>query len=228
MASIEGPKDTVQKIKFKGDQKDKLRNYLSQELHTCELERGRMLEKCKAWVQQANSRRLDKTARGRDAQIDMPLTRQRMMQNSARLLNPIFQQDVLFIAKPRNPIIEDLARQVEELVDWISDNIDYQTICDEWVEQFQTFPLGAIKTPFIQETERIKKWVEIRDTDEYNQRKLDGQKVTLRKLKDGSEKYFLEVDEEVPVRVGAFPEVVPFEDFIVPMSAVDVRTADWV
>ena len=93
MATIEGPKDTVQQIKFKGDQKDKLREYLRKELHECELERGRLLDKCKAWVQQANSRRLRKDIGPRDSNIDMPLTRQRMMQNSSRLMNPIFQQE---------------------------------------------------------------------------------------------------------------------------------------
>jgi len=228
MPSIEGPKDVVQQIRFKSDQKDKLREYLRKELHEQELDRGRLIEKCKAWTQQANSRRLRKDVGPRDSNIDMPLTRKRMMQNSARLTNPICQQDILFIAKPRNPVVEDLARAVERLLDYVWDNIDYRTLFDEWIEQFQVFPFGVVKTPFIYETERIKKWVEVGDTDEYNQRKLDGQKVTARRLKDGTERYFLEVDEEVPVRVGAFPEVVPFEDFIVPMSAVDVRTADWV
>ena len=229
-----GPKDTVQKLKLNDEQKTELREYLKKELNTCEIERGRLLEKCKAWVQQANSRRKRKDVKARDSNIDMPLTRQRMMQNSARLLNPIFQHDILLIAKPRNPEMDDLAKSVERLVDFISDGIDYRTVCDEWIEQFQTFPFGVLKTPFIQETERIKRWKELAGDgefgaiDEYNQRKLDGQKVVVRRLKDGSEKYFLEVDEEVPIRVGAFPEVVPFEDFIVPMSAVDVRTADWV
>jgi hypothetical protein len=237
MAIVEGgPKDTVQKLKLNEEQREKLRDYLKKELNTCEIERGRLLDKCKAWVQQANSRRQRKDVKARDSNIDMPLTRQRMMQNSARLLNPIFQQDILFVARPRNPQMEDIARSVENLVDFISDGIDYRTVCDEWIEQFQTFPFGVLKTPFIAETERIKKWQEITGSpeegtgpiDEYNQRKLDGQKVVVRRLEDGTERYYLEVDEEVPVRVGAFPEVVPFEDFIVPMSAVDVRTADWV
>jgi hypothetical protein len=236
MPNIEGPKDTVQRIKFKPEQKDKLREYLRKELSNTEGERSRLLEKCKLWAQQAASRRQRKGVKSRESNIDMPLTRQMMMQNSARLLNPIFQQDVLFIANPRNPVVEDMARAVERLNDYISDNIDYQSLCDEWVEQFQTFPFGVVKTPFIQETERVKRWKELTGSpkegtgpiDEYNKRKLDGQKVTLRKLEDRSEKYFLEVDEEVPVRVGAFPEVIPFEDFIVPMSAADVRTADWV
>lgn len=236
MANIEGPRDSVQKIKFTGDQKDKLRHYLQQELSNTEGERSRLLDKCKAWAKQANSRRQRSDLKSRDSNIDMPLTRQRMMQNSARLLNPIFQQDILFVAKPRNPVVEDMARAVEKLNDYISDNIPYRPLCEEWIEQFQTFPFGVVKTPFIQETERIIRWQELtgnpeEDTgplDEYNLRKLDGQKVTLRRLKDGTEKYYLEVDEEVPVRVGAYPEVVPFEDFIVPMSAVDVRTADWV
>jgi len=235
VANIEGPKDSVQQIKFKGDQKDKLREYLRKELSVTEGERSRMLDKCKAWVAQANSRRMRKDVKARDSNIDMPLTRQSMMQNSSRLLNPIFQQDVLFIAKPRNPVVEDMARAVEKLNDYISDGIPYRTLCDEWIEQFQTFPFGVVKTPFIYETERVVRWKELEGSmeeglaplDDYNMRKLDGQKVILRKLKDGTEKYFIEIDEEVPVREGAFPEVVPFEDFIVPMSAVDVRTADW-
>lgn len=234
MPLTEGPKDTVQKLKLSGEQRDKLREYLKKELNTCELERGKLLDKCRSWTQQANSRRRRKDAKPRESNIDMPLTRQRMMQNSARLLNPIFQQDLLFIAKPRNPQMQDMARSVEGLIDYIWDGIDSRTVCDEWVEQFQTFPFGVLKTPFIYETERVKQWKELQGDDvmgpmdEYNARKLDGQKVVARKLKDGQERYFLEVDEEVPIRVGAFPEVVPFEDFIVPMSAVDVRTADWV
>ena len=229
MADIEGSKETVRHIKFKGDQKEKLREYLRQELANNEGERGRMLKKCRDWVAQANSRRTRKDVKSRDSNIDMPLTRQRMMQNSARLLNPIFQQDVLFIANPRNPAVEDMARAVEDLNDYISDSIDYRSVCEDWIEQFQTFPFGVVKTPFIQETERVIQWRELQGgLDEYNERKLEGQRVTLRELQDGTERYFLEVDEEVPVRVGAFPEVVPFEDFIVPMSAVDVRTADWV
>jgi hypothetical protein len=227
LALTEGPKYSVEQIKFSGDGKEKLKNYLSQELSNVEGERGRLLDKCKLWAQQANSRRPRKNIGPKDANIDMPLTRQRMMQNSARLLNPIFQQDALFIAKPRNPVVEDLARAVEKMVDYVSDGIDYRTICDEWVEQFQTFPFGVIKTPFIYETERIKKWVEIADFEEANLRKLDGQKVS-RKLANGEEKFFVEVDEEVPVREGVYPEIIPFEDFIVPMSAADIRTADWV
>ncbi len=229
LADIEGPKDSVRHIRFKGDQKDKLREYLRKELSQNEGERGRMLAKCRSWSEQANSRRVRKDLKARDANIDMPLTRQRMMQNSARLLNPIFQQDVLFIANPRNPAVEDMARAVEDLNDYISDSIDYRSVCDEWIEQFQTFPFGVVKTPFIQETERVIQWRELQGgLDEYNERKLEGQRVTLRELQDGTERYFLEVDEEVPTRVGAFPEVVPFEDFIVPMSALDVRTSDWI
>jgi len=236
MASLDVPKDSVQRIKFTADQKDKLREYLRKELSVTDGDRTRMLEKCKLWVQQANSRRGRKGVKARDANIDMPMTRQRMMQNSSRLLNPIFQQDLLYVAKPRNPKVEDMARAVERLTDYVFDQIDCRSLCDEWVEQFQTFPFGVIKTPFVYETERVIRWKELRGNpelgegpiDEYNQRKLDGQKVIVRRLEDGTEKYFMEIDEEVPVRVGCFPEVVPFEDFIVPMSAVDVRTADWV
>ena len=227
MSSIEGPKDTVRRIKFTGDKKEKLRGYLQKELERTMSERSKMIENCKAWAKQANSRRKRKDAKARDSQLDMPLTRQRMMQNSARLMNPIFQQDRLYVAKPRNPAIEEIALEVEKVIDYQSDQIDYRSLCDEWIEQFQTFPLGVVKTPFVIETERNIKWQELQGgLEEYNERKLNGEPVVLRKLQDGNERYFIEVDEEVPIRVGTFPEVVPFEDFICPLSTVDVRTAD--
>jgi len=235
MASLSAPKDTVREVKFAKDKKDKLKLYLDKEINECTGDREGLLKKCKAWVEQANSRRRRQGASIRDSNIDMPMTRQAMMQNSARLLNPIFQQDLLFVAKARNPQAEDMARSVESVVDYISDQIDYRTVCSDWVEQFQTFPVGFVKTPFVIETERVMSWKELRGDpeqgvgplDDYNTRKLDGQKVTVRKLEDGTEKYFIEVDEEVPVRVGAFPEIVPFEDIFFPLSAVDIRTADW-
>ena len=231
MSSIEGPKDTVRRIKFGAGKKEKLRNYLQKELERTMSERSKMIENCKAWAKQANSRRKRKGARARDAQIDMPLTRQRMMQNSARLMNPIFQQDRLYVAKPRNPAVEDIALEVEKVIDYQSDQIDYRSLCDEWIEQFQTFPLGVVKTPFIIETERNIKWKELQGgVEEYNARILDDQSPNpvRRELEDGNVRYFIEVDEEVPIRVGTYPEVVPFEDFICPLSTVDVRTADWI
>lgn len=236
MARADAPKDTVRPVKFGIDRKEKLREYLSKELEDTLADREGLMRKCKAWVEQANSRRKRNDASARNAQIDMPLTRQRMMQNSARLLNPIFQQDMLFVAKARNPKAEDIARSVERVNDYISDQIDYRSLCNDWVEQFQTFPFGAVKTPFVFETERVIRWKElegdpqagIAPLDDFNQRKLDGQKVTLRQLVDGGERYFLEVDDEIPVYIGALPEIVPFEDFIIPQSAADVRSADWV
>ena len=229
MASANAPKDTVREVKFSAEQKEKLRDYLTKEIKNCQNDREELMRKCRLWVEQANSRRDAKPAFSCDANIDMPLTRQRMMQNSARLLNPIFQQDVLFVSKPRNPVVEDMARALENLIDYISDQIDYRSLCDDWVEQFQTFPLGVVKTPFVYETERVLRWQELKGgLDDYNLRKLNGEKVTIRKLEDGTEKYFIEVDEDVTVRVGAFPEVVPFEDFFIPRCSTDIRTADWV
>ena len=105
MPNIEGPRDSVQRIEFKEGQKDKLREHLRKEMSINDGDRSRLMDKCRVWVQQANSRRQEKGIKARDANIDMPMTRQAMMQNSARLLNPIFQQDVLFIAKPRNPAV---------------------------------------------------------------------------------------------------------------------------
>ena len=229
MAEFNAPKYSVQKLKLSAEQRDELRDYIVEELDKCESDRSDMINKCRLWADQANSRRKRPDAKPRDSQIDMPLTKKRMLQNSSRLLNPVFQQDRVFTTKPRNPQMEDLARKVEDAIDYISDQIPYRSVCDKWVRQFQTFPLGAVKTPFIIETEDIARWAELKGGfEEYNQRKLNGEPVIIRKMDDGMEKYFLEVREEVPVRQGAFPEVIPFEDFYIPMGALDVRSADWV
>ena len=229
MAELNAPKDTVQEVKLSQEKKEELKEYLKKQINDCLTDREGLMKKCRNWVEQANSRRIPPNVRAKDAKIDMPLTRQRMMQNSSRLLNPIFQQDQMFVAKPRNPAAEDMARAVEKVNDYVSDQINYRTVCNDWVEQFQTFPFGVVKTPFVHETERVISWQELQGgVEEYNERKLNNERVIERKLESGEYKYFVEVDEEVPVRSGVFPEVVPFEDFLLPMCARDVRTADWV
>ena len=229
MAERNAPKYSVQELKLSKENREELRDYISKEIDLCEGDRAGMIKKCRLWAEQANSRRQRPDARPRDSKVDMPLTKKRMLQNSSRLLNPIFQQDRIFVTKPRNPRVEDLARKVEDGIDYISDQINYRSICDSWIRQAQTFPLGAVKTPFIIETEDIAEWRELKGGfEDYNDRKLNGEPVIERQLDNGEIKYFIRVEETVPVRSGAFPEVIPFEDFLVPMNAVDVRTADWV
>lgn len=228
--AYEGLKDSVKPVKFKGEAKDKLRSFVQREYHKAEGDRSGMLRDCKALALQAASRRKRKDARPRDSNIDMPLTRKRMMQNGARLKNPILQQETLFVTPPRSGIHEDMARELEAAVDYMSDQIDYNGLLDDWIEQFQIFPCGVVKTPFITKKEKIVRWEEL-DLDAYNETILDEgseKNVVRRKLDDGNVKYYKEINETIIKKRGAFPEVVPFEDFIVPSNTADIETADWV
>ena len=142
MAERNAPRYSVQELKLSKDQREELRDYIIKELDRCETDRSEMIRKCRAWADQASSRRKRLDAKPRDSQIDMPLTKKRMLQNSARLLNPIFQQDRIFTTKPRNPRVEDIARKVEDAIDYISDQIPYRNMCDKWTRQFHTFQTG--------------------------------------------------------------------------------------
>jgi hypothetical protein len=225
MDSIDTHQDSVRPIKFKEGKEQELMGYLEQELQQIETDRADLMTKCAHWVKQANSRRERKSAGPRDSNVDMPLTRERMMQNASRLQNPIFQQETIFVAKPRTVTAEKTARSVERVLDFICDQVDLMGITGDWIEQYQTFPFGVVKTPFVTEYEQVNEWREI-SLPQFNEFKLNGeQKVVKRKLKDGY-KYFVEIEEEVVRKAAAIPEVVPFEDFFVGFNAPDPQHAD--
>lgn len=229
MFTYEGPKDSVQGLKFGEGRKDALIAYLCEE-HTLALsEREGMIEKWKKWVDQADSRRSRPDAGPKDANIDMPLTRERMFQASSRLQTPLFQQEPVMVCKPRKARAEDMARQLEEMLDYILDRSDLHLVCDDWVEQTQIFPYGVVKTPFITETKRIKRWKRI-DVDEFQGNLASKADVTMTKRDMSTEtRYFMEQEVEVDRKVGCFPFVIPAEDFIFPSYAgSDPEHSPWV
>jgi hypothetical protein len=217
--TFEGPKTSVKKLKFGEGRLDALKSYLEEEHQQALDERSGMIEKWKKWVKQADSRRKRPDAGPKDADIDMPLTRERMFQSGSRLQTPIFQQDPTMVAKPRKATSEDIAREIEYLMDYILDRADLHLVSDDWVEQMQIFPYGVVKTPFITEKKRIKRWKPI-NYEEY-QGNLDSKAdvtMTSREMTDGN-KYFLEQEVEIDARTGCFPFVIPAEDFIFPSYA---------
>ena len=227
MYSYEGPDQGVAHVDLKPEQKDKLREHLKREHRSALDERSGMEKKWKDWVKQAASRRERKDAKPRDSQIDMPLTAERIAQSKARLLNPIFQQDPVFVSKPKKPDRIDLARQVEEFVQYITDRFDLESVCDSWADQFHVFPVGVLKTAWVTEVEKVKKWTPLQDVDEYEAAREQGYPVVKRETQGGT-RYFAEMESEYERRSGAFPEIVPIEDFIFPTCASDVQSAEWV
>lgn len=237
MFSFDSPQSGTVPIKFKKDKKDKLVEYLKKEHEQALRDRSGLEEKWKLWLEQANSRRKRQGAKPKDSQVDMPLTRRRLMQNAARLLNPIFQQDQLMVAKPSSPMYDEFAMSLEPFMEYITGKVDLQAISEDWVEQFQIFNLGVVKTPFVRKVKYVKKWTDI-TYEEYqdfllaNEQIKGGRKfnLTRREFKDPlvPARYYVEEDAEVVTFEGADPQVVPVEDFICPITTADVESADWV
>ena len=226
MFTLDGPTSGVSQVKFVKDKADELVGYLQKETEQCLSDRSGLEEKWKNWLDQANSRRKRAGAKPRDAQIDMPLTRRRLIQHSARLSNPIFQQDQIMVAKSRKNKYYDFSLDLEDCMDYYLDKVDMQEITEDWIEQFQIFNFGVVKTPFVKHIKNIKQWQPI-EWEEYAQLEAEGQKKILRREMDNDTfKYYIEVDKKVVSRIGAYPEVVPIEDFLCPITTADVESAD--
>ena len=225
--TYDGTKESVQPIKFGKDRREALINYLTKDHEQALSDRQGDVKKWKDWVKQANSRLVREDAKARDSKLDMTLTRERMFQNGARLQTPIFQQDTIMATKPRRARADKLAKELEYVLDYICDRADLMILSDEWVEQFQMFPYGVVKTPFVTEVSRIKRWQEI-DIEEYEANvaiKTPG--VVKRETATGP-RYFIEVEKSEVVKQCAKPEVISVEDFIFPYGSSGIYSAPWV
>lgn len=222
------PDYTVKAIKLDQEKEDALLDYLCSEHRNVLNKRSSLEKRWKDWVKQANSRRERPDAGPRDSNIDIPNTREYMMQNAARLQTPIFQQDQVMVARPRTPAKDMEAREIEKFMDWMLDRVNLKVITDEWIEQFQTFSAGVVKTPFITEVEFVKYWEEIEGGQEEALAIQDLGERVIKRQTEGGFRYFRENRAQRSRRVGAFPEVIPIEDFIFPMSCGDIYSAPWV
>ena len=228
MYKIEGERDIVRKVVFKGGQREELRKFLTDEYQKAKNDREPLMKKAVLWLQQANSRRSREDARPGDSNVDMPLTKKRMIQNSSRLKNPILSQERMYACKPKVAKKEshELAISIENALDYIVSQFNVRDFLGDWIKQFQTISCGVTKTPFISEFEKFVYWEEI-EPSEYEEFKTTGvAKVDRREFDTGEVKYFVEIEDKVEIRAGAFPEVVPFEDFIVPSGTCSVDLAD--
>ena len=238
----EAPKYAVNKVKLSKEEKEKLIEYLCKEHDDVLQSRKDHEEKWRAWRKQANSRREREGAGPRDSNIDIPSTREYMMQNAARLQTPIFQQDRIMVAIPKSPSKAESALKIEDFIDWALNRINPRILTDEWIEQFQTFHAGYVKTGFTTEVEFVKEWKEITGSpgmspedpgvspeDEFKiMSDTPGITTVKRDLDDGTTKYYYEVSSKRERKSGCFPEVIPIEDVIHPLSAADIYSSPWV
>lgn len=229
MYTLDSPSQGVSPVKFKKGKDAELISYLTQEHSQALQDRAGLEQKWKHWSDQANSRRKADGASARGAKIDMPLTARRLIQHKSRLINPIFQQDQLMVAKSRKNMHHDWALQLEDCMDYYTDKVDMQGLAEDWVDQFDVFNFGCVKTPFTQTIKHIKQWEPI-DEEVYAQleaEELNDKKLLKRDMDNGQALHYVEVEKRVVTQVGANPEVIPIEDIICPITTASVETADW-
>ena len=227
MYTLDQPASGVSPVKFKKGKAEDLINYLQKEHAQAFRDRAGHEGKWKNWLDQANSRRLDPTARVRDAQIDSTLTARKLVQHKPRLSNPIFQQDQLMVARSRKNMHHNFALELEAWMDYVLDKPDMQGLTEDWIDQFQVFPTGIVKTAFTKEVKHIKQWEPI-ELEMYIQLEEEGQSKILRtEMDNDTYKYYVEVEKRVVSKVGVFPEVVPIEDAVCPIATADIDSADW-
>ena len=130
MFSYDSSQDGAVPVKFGKDRREKLVQHLKREHEQAFQDRQGLEKKWKLWLEQANSRRKRPDAKPRDAKIDMPFTRRRLMQNAARLLNPVFQQDQLMVARPSFPQYHDFAVALEGFMEYITGKVPLQEVCE--------------------------------------------------------------------------------------------------
>lgn len=222
------PEYEVRKIKLKEEEQDKLINFLSSEHTSVLTDRSSLEDKWRLWHLQANGRRNREDGSGdRDSNIDIPTTREYMNQNAARLHTPILQQDQTMVCVPNEPQFDEIAKALEEYVNFMLGRINIRQLMNEWTEQFQTFSAGFIKTSFVAEYEFTKTWSEVAEDEDVEILRGSSIRIIERDLPDGSTRLFKEQTAKRKKRSGCFPEVVPVEDMIFPPSAPDIYSSRW-
>jgi len=228
----------VQKLKLNEEKLDKLVSDLMEDFNDVCEGRSSEVEKWKLWYKQAHSRRpRSDNPSSRDSQIDMPLTRQRMIGLASRLKNAIRQQERVYSTAPKvtEISIDNYAAGIEQFLDNQMDQFKIDPFIDGVIEERCTFPLAIVKTDFTSVKRKIIQWEEISPEDFVQVDPMTGEVIelptpegVLKRKVDGMERWFVKVEGYTTEREGCWPEIVPCEDFFYADNALSVEDAEWV
>lgn len=231
MSTVDFPGNDVFDIELSEEDEARLVDYLSKEIRAAIDDRETLEGHWRNWELQANSRRKRKEAGPRDSNIDMPLTREKMIAFESRMENPITQQETIYTSKPRTPAFKDFSDDLEAVLDEKVDKVDFKLFLTNFINQYCTFSCGVMKTPYVVDKTEFKRWQPV-DYEEYEAYKLTSKETKMRTrrvvMEDDSVSYYVEVEGSYEKFRGCKPGVIPIEDFIFPKCAADVDTADWV
>ncbi len=144
-----------------------------------------------------------------ESDLDIPLTFERAQAIVARIVNPIVQEDQIYVAKPRPEQIDyntSISQVLEPYMDSVCDSWNVAQFCEDVLVDGVIYPFAVVKVPFVRETRLVRPTVVV------------GGQLTLGP------------PEEVVVREGAYPEVCEPEDvwwYPVKSPTVDKTAMIW-
>ena len=199
-----------------------LEKYLYTELDTALAMRKETEKKWKDWVKQYNGRLEREDAGPNESDVDMGGTRKHSIQNVSRLLNPIFQQDQIFVCKPKRKgeMAKQAARFWERYSRQIEDKKKDLQLCNKLVKNAQIFGSGWVKVGWGVERQTVTEWVT--PMDEMHRADLEANPATI--ATDG-EKYL--VERIIEIKAGPDDYVVRRPDILYPHYAGDYRKSPW-
>lgn len=169
--------------------------------------------------------------------LDMGSTRKLIEQAISRFMNPIFSRDQIALGKARFPQWVDFAKEVENLADWMLDRTRFRLFLEPFLKQAFVFPKAVAKVPFKRKLQKIKRpfyEVEVPPGQRANPKAFatredeDGRVFERHWGLRNSNDKVVTITEMEETESGAWPEVIPWQDFIHPVPCADIYTAPWV
>lgn len=215
------------------EEKQKVVDYFCKEIDAAEDERAEMLRKAETHLKQYMGR-MEREQRGtRKSNIDSTLTREMSQQSVARMVNPFFAEDKVFLCVPDDPNLYELALEREEILEYITQKIDLQTLAERWVTLGHIFPYVPVKIRWVERRRPVKEWV-MQDMPLLDEKgnpvliptvdPMTGQEMLVPQMHQQR----VEVETEVEEFIGAEPDVLMPPDVIFPSGSKSPRQAPWI
>lgn len=217
---LEPPRIEVVPVKLTEESWQRLRRFLDEKIN--EEFTGRDEAAWQKHILQYNSRLIPPAQDAYDAQVDTSLSRDRAQQFIAYILNPIFQQDQVFVAVPRWGTQEEQARAMNALADYVSDVVADHQFAYDLLEQAVVLPASPYVVVWEQKRSKVKEFQTVEEpvVDEAGEPIVSLDEQTGEMIPE-TRQVWKEVEKVIEHPPRARPICIPLSDF-----AMDGENAD--
>jgi hypothetical protein len=209
-------------VEISDEDKTKLVNKIVDDIEQALEDRKPIEEEWEIAVQQYHSALEVEGRKASDSDLDIPSTRQYAEMALSRLMNPIFQRDKIFAAKPITPALHNLVPIFSDFAEHINPNKEYRIFNEQFIRQGIVYHKAVAKVGFTYEVKKIKDY-------SYTVKDEDGEVMSEEWGAVKNENGGYDVKDRT-VAVGAFarPEVIETPNFLHPEPISDIESAPWV